>query len=293
MKSIKLLILIPIFLHFALTPAQGQTKSKRSMESATDNDTASTTSKELKPRDPETNRFAAAVNLSFPEVLPFDFFYFPSKTFALRLYAAPPIRLGAKLLMDADSTTLNSRLKIATPEANIDLKILSGPIFGSEAFYFPMQGDFYIFSGISYRKLKVTAQDSEPLYICFVVSEVACDQSQTFLANSPNIDFDAEYISDIYALRAGAGWMWQLPRNFFINLNAGLTKPVITKRNVSVSVSTSDTTSSEGVDPNIKDGLSNLKNRKQAQLESKALAIAKRIDGSLLPLISIGLGYNF
>ncbi len=156
-----------------------------------------------------------------------------------------------------------------------------------------MQGDFYIFSGISYRKLKVTAHDSEPLYICFVVSEVACDQSQTFLANSPNIDFDAEYISDMYALRAGAGWMWQLPRNFFINLNAGLTKPVITKRNVSVSVSTSDTTSSEGVDPNIKDGLNNLKSRKQAQLESKALAIAKRIDGSLLPLISIGLGYNF
>lgn len=237
--------------------------------------------------------YAAAVNLAFPDLLPLDFFYFPNKQWAVRFYLTPPLLLGAKLLMDADSTTLNSRLKVATPEAEVDLKIRYGPAFGMDALFFPWQGSLYAFGGLSYRRLQVKAQDSEPLYVCFVVAEIPCDQSHSFLTSSSSINVDAEYTSTSIAARAGAGWIWRLPGRLFLNFAAGLTKPIITKRSVSVVVSTDDTAKAEGADPGVKDGLNNLKSRKESQLEAKAVSIAQQFDQSLLPILSVGLGYSF
>ena len=245
-----------------------------------------------KPVGKLTGRYGVGVGLVFPDLLPFEGFYFLSKRLAVRSFLSLPIPLGVKLGVPRDEIALDTRLKIGTPASTIDMVVTYGPILGVEGLYFPIKkSKFYVLGGLSYRRIHVTASESTPMFVCFARAEVPCDQDHSEYTTETKVNVDADFVSESIVLRGTVGWFWTFGESGYVNLTAfGLAKPVYTRRKANVDVSLSDAEELDGTNEKLSNGIETVKNRKEASLESKGKAMAARIDQKILPVIGLSVG---
>jgi hypothetical protein len=234
--------------------------------------------------------FALGIGASLPEVLPIEGYAFFGRYFALRLFYTPPIPFNIRVEMPSDVISTKKGIGVANPDFTIRLRAIYGAHYGAEALVFPFAGSFFLSSGVSHRRMRLSGSAKSPILVCSLVEAAAeppCADPEARIETATEIELKAKAETTALLMRASLGWFWHIGSAGYLSFSAGATKPTRIRSNVEVEANL-DTPAE--VDPDIEGALAEVKAEREADLRDKAFKEMRPVEEKMLPIIALSAG---
>jgi hypothetical protein len=244
----------------------------------------------LKPR-----RHAVSLWASLPEFARLEYRYSLSPKLAFFLGASGPMPINVNVSMPSDVITTDraKTLAVAYPAFDITFKIAWGPHIMSGLAWHPLGGRWYTTWAAGVRSITIVGNAASPLRVCSIKEarkEPPCGNDSAAIQTRNTIALETKASILSFAGRFATGWVFSIAPQFAIMAELGVFAPLSTKESIDVEASI---LSPDGTPEEVSGALSDLREKSQKDLATKASSELGKVINKMLPVAGIGMAYRF